>query len=237
MTGVPSADSGDYSAIPDAVAAPWDLRRGTRQAWYYSRRPSGPASLWGRGPATSRVRPRGALSSHGQNPGPPPFRSPGLPHVPRTFWCAHPHSDQGVRGRRAPPLPRAHAGPSFVGPTECYRAKYHAPAMTTPPAGAGRTTAATRTISRMTATRAAFPQCTSYSVRPLYPRNLGENDDFRAPTHVHRPSLQTIKGGGGLPLAGAVSLTDKKAGRLVSLISLLSFTLWLLSSKRTVRNY
>ena len=32
-------------------------------------------------------------------------------------------------------------------------------------------------------------QCTSYSVRPLYPRDLGENDDFHAPTHVRRPSL------------------------------------------------
>ena len=44
VTGVPSADSGHHSAIPDAVAAPWDLRRGTRQARYCSRRPSGPAS-------------------------------------------------------------------------------------------------------------------------------------------------------------------------------------------------
>jgi len=33
------------------------------------------------------------------------------------------------------------------------------------------------------------PQCTSYSVRPLYPRDSGENDDFHAPTHVRRPSL------------------------------------------------
>ena len=123
----------------------------------------------------------------------PPFRSPGPPRVPRTFWSARPHSDQGVRGRRAPPLPQAHAEPSFVGPTECHRAKYHAPATTTPPAGAGRTTAAIftgpRTISRMTVTHAAFPQCTSYIVRPLYPGDSRENDDFHAPTRVHRPSL------------------------------------------------
>jgi len=33
------------------------------------------------------------------------------------------------------------------------------------------------------------PQCTSYSVQPLYPHDSGENDDFHAPTHVHRPSL------------------------------------------------
>src|SRR6185437_15112601 len=133
VTGVPSDDSSHHSAIPDAVAAPWDLRRRTRKARYCSRRPSGPASHWGRGPATTRVRPRGALSSHGRSAGPPPFGSPGPPRVPRTFWCVHPHSDQGVRGRRAPPLPQAHAGPSFVGPTECHRAKYHAPAITTPP--------------------------------------------------------------------------------------------------------
>ena len=37
VTGVPSADSGHRSAIPDAVAALWDLRRGTRQARHCSR--------------------------------------------------------------------------------------------------------------------------------------------------------------------------------------------------------
>ena len=37
VTGVPSTDSGHRSAIPDAVAALWDLRRGTRQARHCSR--------------------------------------------------------------------------------------------------------------------------------------------------------------------------------------------------------
>ena len=69
----------------------------------------------------------------------------------------------------------------------------HAPATTTPTARAGTAIgtifAGPRMISRTTATHAAFPQCTSYSVRPLYPRDSGENDDFYAPTLVHRPSL------------------------------------------------
>ena len=37
VTGVPSANSGHCSAIPDVVAALWNLRRGTRQARHCSR--------------------------------------------------------------------------------------------------------------------------------------------------------------------------------------------------------
>ena len=37
VTGVPSADSGHRSAIPDAIAGLWNLRRGTRQARHCSR--------------------------------------------------------------------------------------------------------------------------------------------------------------------------------------------------------
>src|SRR6185436_7953769 len=37
VTGLPSADSGHHSTIPGAVAAPWDLQRGTRQARHSSR--------------------------------------------------------------------------------------------------------------------------------------------------------------------------------------------------------
>ena len=33
---------------------------------------AGPISRWGRGPTMSRVLPRGALSTHGRDPGPPP---------------------------------------------------------------------------------------------------------------------------------------------------------------------
>ena len=51
----------------------------------------------------------GALRSHGRSPGPPPFRSPGPPRVLRIFWRAHPHSDQGVRGRRAVAKMASHA--------------------------------------------------------------------------------------------------------------------------------
>jgi len=54
-------------------------------------------------------------------------------------------------------------------------------------------------MSRTTATRAAFPQCTSYSVRPLYPRFRGKRRLPRPYTRVRRPLLVTIKGGGGLP--------------------------------------
>ena len=38
VTGVPSANSGHCSAIPDAVAALWNLRRATRRARHCSRR-------------------------------------------------------------------------------------------------------------------------------------------------------------------------------------------------------
>ena len=60
-----------------------------------------------------------------------------------------------------------------------------------------------RTISRTTATCAAFPQCTSYSIRPLYPAIQGKRRLPRPNTRVRRPLLVTIKGGGRLPLRGA----------------------------------
>ena len=67
----------------------------------------------------------------------------------------------------------------------------HTPATTTPPAGAGRTTGAIftgpRTISRMTATHAAFPQCTPYSVRPLYPAIRGKTTTSTPPLMCAAP--------------------------------------------------
>src|SRR6185503_20182864 len=119
VTGVPSTDSGHHSAIPDAVAAPWDLRRGTRQARYCSRRPSGPAS----------------------------HREGGSGDVtcPPDLLVCTPALRPGVRGRPAPLLPPGHCRT------------------------AGTISAGPRTKSRTTATRAAFPQHTSYSVQPLYP--------------------------------------------------------------------
>ena len=46
------------------------------------------------------------------------------------------------------------------------------------------------------------PQCTSYSIRPLHPRDSGENDDFCDPLYMYPSLLVSIKGGGGLPLWG-----------------------------------
>ena len=102
---------------------------------------------------------------------------PGLPRAPGPSKCARPHSDQGVRDR--PTL--------LLSPGYCRTAA----AMSAGP----------RTKSKATATRAAFPQCTSYSVRPLYPRFGGKQRLPRLYTRVRRPLLVTIKGGGGLPLS------------------------------------
>ena len=59
VTGVPSANSGHCSAIPDAVAALWSLRRGTRRARHcshcYSAKPGCLDST------SSHVRPRTRL--------------------------------------------------------------------------------------------------------------------------------------------------------------------------------
>ena len=67
----------------------------------------------------------------------------------------------------------------------------HAPATTTPTAGAGTATGAIftgpRTISRTTATPAAFPQCTSYSIRPLYPAIQGKTTTSMSPLMCTAP--------------------------------------------------
>ena len=65
----------------------------------------------------------------------------------------------------------------------------------------------TRTKSRMTATCAAFPQYTSYSVRSLYPRFGGKRRLPRALHSCTPPLLTTIKGGDGLPFAQADRLS------------------------------
>ena len=44
-----------------------------------------------------------------------------------------------------------------------------------------------RTISRMTATPAAFPQCTSYNIRPLYPAIRGKTTTFTPPLMCAAP--------------------------------------------------
>ena len=72
-----------------------------------------------------------------------------------------------------------------AGPTERHHALYGASATTTPTAGTDSATAAIftgpRTISRTTAMRVSFPQCTSYSVRPLYPRESRETTTSTPP--------------------------------------------------------
>ena len=60
-----------------------------------------------------------------------------------------------------------------------------------PLAGAGRTTGAIfagpRTISRTTGTHAAFPQCTPYTVRPLYPSIRGKTTTSTPPLMCAAP--------------------------------------------------
>ena len=48
-----------------------------------------------------------------------------------------------------------------------------------------------------------FPQCTSYSVRPLYPAIQGRTTTSTPLHSCTPPLLTTIKGEGGLPLARA----------------------------------
>ena len=83
--------------------------------------------------------------------------------------------------------------PSPQGPLNAAapRIEDHTSATTTPPAGAGRTTGAIfagpRTISRTTVTHAAFPQCTSYSIQPLYPAIQGKTTTSMPPLMCTAP--------------------------------------------------
>ena len=65
--------------------------------------------------------------------------------------------------------------------------------------------------SRTTATRAAFPQYTFYSVRPLYPAIQGRTTTS-APLHSCTPPLlTTIKGEDGLPFVkGGTDLSNRR---------------------------
>ena len=93
VTGVPSANSGHCSAIPDAVAALWNLRRGTRQArhcsHYYSANSSCPDST------SPHVRPRG----RNQDKPVCDFVASCINHLGRgirsiiTSWCPTPSED------------------------------------------------------------------------------------------------------------------------------------------------
>ena len=54
---------------------------------------------------------------------------------------------------------------------------------------AGTISARPRTISTTAATPNAMPTVYFLQYPTTVPRDSGENDDFRAPTHVRRPSL------------------------------------------------
>ena len=54
------------------------------------------------------------------------------------------------------------------------------------------------------------PQCTSYNIRPLHPRDSGETTTSTLPHSCAPPLLVTIKGGGGLPLAGSLDATPRR---------------------------
>ena len=92
VIGVPSADSGHHSAIPDAVAVLWAFNTGQDKLappplLFCRHQPSGLTSRRGRGPAMSRVLPRGALSMHGRDPGPPPCGVRDFHALPDLLVC------------------------------------------------------------------------------------------------------------------------------------------------------
>jgi len=49
------------------------------------------------------------------------------------------------------------------------------------------------------------PQCTSYSIRPLHPRDSGENDDFPVLLRMYTVPPCDYKRRGGLPLRGTLA--------------------------------
>ena len=113
------------------------------------------------------------------SPGPPsvhartPTRGSGAVARHHYRWCMRDPRPQGPLNATAPYI------------------EDHAPATTTPPAGAGTATGTIftgpRTISRTTATPAAFPQCTSYSIRPLYPAIQGKTTTSMPPLMCTAP--------------------------------------------------
>ena len=170
VTGVPSTDPGHRSATPVAVAALWAFNAAQDELappplLFCRHPPPGLTSRWGRSPMISHILPRRALSTYGWDPRPPPRGVQDFHTLPDLLVCT-PALRPGGPDRPSPLLPPGH----------CRTAA----AISTGP----------RTKSRMTATCAAFPQCTSYSVRPLYPRFRGKRRPPRPYTHVRRPSLQ-----------------------------------------------
>ena len=141
VTGVPSADSGRHSTIPDAVAAPWDLQRGIGQARHCSHycsantdHPDWPPT--GEGARDLHVSP-GPSGMHARTP------TRGSGAVPRHYY----RQDNRRNLRR------------------------------------------TKDEIQDDSDARRLPTVYFLQYPTTVPRNLGENDDFYALTHVHRPSL------------------------------------------------
>ena len=144
VTGVPSADSGHHSAIPDAVAVPWDLRA--------EQDGLGTAPITVLPTPTIRIRlPLGEGSGTSTCP-------------PDLLVCT-------------PALPPGGPGPSH--------------AITTAGTLQDDQRNLRRTKDEIQDDNNARRLPTVYFLQypTTVPRDSGENDDFHAPTHVHRPSL------------------------------------------------
>src|SRR6185437_14067997 len=122
-------------------------------------------SRWGRGPTMSRVLPRGALSTHGRDPGPPSCGVRDFHALPDLLVCT-------------PALRPGGPGPSHaittVGTLQDDR----------------RHLRGTKDEIQDDSDAHRLPTVHFLQCSTTVPRDLGENDDFHTPTHVHRPSLR-----------------------------------------------
>ena len=143
VTGVPSANSGHCSAIPDAVAVLWEPA--TRDETCSAQFPSlfrqllltglhlttpmapDPPPAW-EGVQRCHVPPRrGTLGASSRRPGPPPSRGPGSPCDSRTSLVHTPALRPGGSGTAACPATagaRIYARLWPTGPTECHHATF-----------------------------------------------------------------------------------------------------------------
>ena len=228
MTGVPSADSGHHSAIPDAVAAPWDLQRGTRQARHCSHYCSADSDHPDTPPAGEGVRRRhvsfreGRPVQNGQSPGPSPLGVRDFHVSPRPSSV---HARTPTRGSGAVASYYCRwcmQDPSPQGPLNniALYIEDYIPATTMPPTG---TLQDDRCDLRRTKDNIQ-DDCDARRLPIVYflqcpttvpPRFRGKRRLLR-PHSCAPPLLVTIKGGGGLPLAGRLWFfsRSKDAGTL-----------------------
>ena len=166
----PSTDPGHRSATPVAVAVLWAFNAAQGKLappplLFCRHPPPGPISRWGRGPTMSRVLPRGALSMHGRDPGPPPRGVRDFHALPDLLMCT-------------PALRPGGPGPSHAiattGTLQDGRRHLHGTKDENP----GRQRHAPPSHSTLST---VFDHCT--------PRFKGERRLPRPYTHVHRPSL------------------------------------------------